>query len=73
MGYCIRNPKTANERRKYYAEPNLVRAKRNPLHLPSDWDDYMRCMQRSWKVQGKQRKQHGYDQKLLYRTKSKMQ
>lgn len=65
----LRYPKTANERKQYYIEPELVRAKRSPIHLPTAWDDYVRCMQRSWKVQGKKRKQHGYDQKLISRMK----
>ncbi len=74
MGYVnvLRNPKTTNERRMYYKSPELVRAKRNPLNIPTSWDDFQRCMQRCWKVQGKKRRQHGYDQKHLRKLKCDM-
>jgi len=69
----FRRPKTTNERRLYYRSPELVRAGRRPLHLPNSWDDLDRCLQRSWKEQGKKRRQHGYDQKYLCRIKYDME
>ena len=54
MGRYWREPKTANEMRKYYdAEEQgiRVRAKRHPCYLPTLWDDKYRGRQRCWKVQ----------------------
>lgn len=65
----FRQAKTANERRQYYKEPKLVRAKRGPVKLLFVWDDLERCCQRSWKVHGKKCRQHGYEQKLLRKMK----
>ncbi len=68
----FRYAKTTNEQRQYYACENseIVRACRNPTHLASAWDDYMRHIQQNWKHQSKRKKQHGYDQRKLRRLKS---
>ena len=65
----FRQARTANERRQFYKEPELVRAKRRPLKLWFAWDDLDRCLQRSWKVQKRTGRQHGYDQRLLRSVK----
>lgn len=57
----LRKPKTKNEKKNYYKEPLLVRAKRKSRNLPSEWDDYERCIQRCWKYQNKKQSQTGYD------------
>ena len=65
----FRQAKTTNERRQYYKEPALVRAKRRPVKLWFVWDDLDRCLQRSWKVQNKCNRQHGFNQRLLRELK----
>jgi len=54
-----KRPKTTNEMRANYAHIEFVRGKRNPINLPSAWDDVVRGDVRnnkSWKNQ-KKRKQ----------------
>ena len=47
--YCFfRHPQTGNELRANAGAD--VRAKRNPRHLPTAWDDINRCLQRTWKL-----------------------
>lgn len=42
FGSYYKRPKTTQERRLYFAEPDLVRCKRNAANLPNVWDDYQR-------------------------------
>lgn len=52
-----RAPQSTNEKRQAYIEPDLVRPKRNPKHLPNGWDDKGHNYEKSWKRRTKNRKQ----------------
>lgn len=51
--WYFRHPKTAQEKRKYYDHPELVRGKRTPRNLPDSYDDYWVKKQRNWKSKRK--------------------
>lgn len=57
-GGRFKSPKTTQERR-CNGKSKWVRAKRRMQNLPEAWDDYQRgdVDHRSWKTQGKKRKQ----------------
>lgn len=50
---AFRSMRHAAEKRAYYANPEYVRAKRNPKNLCDPWDDYSYTTQKTWKVKRK--------------------
>ncbi len=62
-----RYPKTTNEKRWYYACDNsqMIRRRRSPIQLPSAWEDISRHLERNWKRQSRNKRQHSYDQVKL--------
>lgn len=47
--FGCKHPKTKQEAKSFYNEPEYVRPKRNPKHLPNAWDDKFVPLTRSWK------------------------
>lgn len=47
--FGCKHPKTRQEAKQYYNDPEYVRPKRNPKHLPNAWDDKFVTTTRSWK------------------------
>jgi len=53
MEIYFRHPKTAQEKRASQEHKGLIRAKRRPKNLVSEYDDIQPVRQRSWKIKRK--------------------